>query len=306
MTEQDVHAESEFDAFQRQVVEEFRANGGRVGGMFEGSTLALLTTTGARTGQRRTTPLAYLNLEGTPAVVASAMGGPKHPAWYFNVLANPMVTVEDGREVFDAVASAPTGIERDRLFEQVVAQDPDFGAYQERTTRVIPVVTLQRVQTPTTWSRGMGDFIVESHDWLRAELDELGAQVDRIAAGEADRLATGAQPLGLQMRSHCLEFCAALTRHHTGEDMGAFPLLTQQFPGLAPTVAKLVDEHLVVGQLHEELRMLIEHYEPGRSDPDHLRSEVNRLRTELENHFRYEERTLVTALNALGPAPEID
>ena len=84
------------DEFNRGVIDEFRANAGRVGGMFEGFTLALLTTTGARTGIRRTAPLAYFELNGMPAVVASAMGGPRHPAWLANVRVHPRVTVEVG------------------------------------------------------------------------------------------------------------------------------------------------------------------------------------------------------------------
>lgn len=305
MTEQDAHTGFDFDAFQKQVIEEFRANEGKVGGMFEGSTLALLTTIGARTGKRRTSPLAYLDIDGTAVVVASAMGAPKHPAWYYNVLANPSVTVETGTETYEAIAGVPAGHDRDEIFAKVVAQDHGFGEYQQRTSRAIPVVTLQKVETGTAWTRGMGDFIVESHDWLRRELAELTAQVDRILAGDDSALRSGEPTLASQMRTHCLEFCAALTTHHTGEDMGAFPMLAQRFPGLIPTLEKLAEEHKKVSRLQEELRMLVEHYTPGQSDPGCLRGELDRLTTELEEHFRYEERTVVTALNSLGPAPDI-
>jgi deazaflavin-dependent oxidoreductase (nitroreductase family) len=136
----------DFNAFQRQVIAEFRAHQGRVGGPFEGSTLALLTTIGARSGKPRTSPLAYLIIDGTPVVVASAMGADKHPAWYHNLLKNPVVTVEYGTETYKAVAAAPTGAARDALFAKVVAADPGFGAYQEKTTRPIPVVTLTRIE----------------------------------------------------------------------------------------------------------------------------------------------------------------
>jgi deazaflavin-dependent oxidoreductase (nitroreductase family) len=137
----------DFAAFQRQVIEEFRANQGRVGGPFEGAALALLTTVGARTGKPRTSPLAYLTIAGQPVVVASAMGADKHPDWYYNILSNPAVTVETGRETYQAVASAPAGAERDALFAAVVAAEPGFGDYQRKTTRRIPVVTLTRIDT---------------------------------------------------------------------------------------------------------------------------------------------------------------
>jgi deazaflavin-dependent oxidoreductase (nitroreductase family) len=144
MTEQSF----DFDEFQRQIIAEFRANGGRVGGMFEGSTLALLTTVGARTGLRRTSPLAYLEIDGQSLVVASAMGASAHPAWYHNIRHIPAVTVETGAETYDAVTGIPVGEERDALIRKVVERAPGFGEYQTRTTRVIPVVTLHRI-TPT-------------------------------------------------------------------------------------------------------------------------------------------------------------
>jgi deazaflavin-dependent oxidoreductase (nitroreductase family) len=162
MTEQSF----DFHEFQRQIVAEFRANGGRVGGMFEGSTLALLTTIGARTGLHRTSPLAYLEIDGQPLVVASAMGAPTHPAWYHNIRHNPAVTVETGTETYDAMAGIPVGEERDELFGKVVEHAPGFGQYQGRTTRVIPVVTLHRIGPAqgADRMRGLGDVLVEGHD----------------------------------------------------------------------------------------------------------------------------------------------
>jgi deazaflavin-dependent oxidoreductase (nitroreductase family) len=137
----------DFNAFQRQVIEEFRANEGRVGGPFEGSALALLTTVGARTGKPRTSPLAYLTIDGQPVVVASAAGADKNPDWYHNIRKHPVVTVETGRETYEAIAAVPTGAERDALFAEVVAVAPGFGEYQRKTTRPIPVVTLSRIET---------------------------------------------------------------------------------------------------------------------------------------------------------------
>jgi deazaflavin-dependent oxidoreductase (nitroreductase family) len=304
MTEQSF----DFDEFQQQIIAEFRANGGRVGGMFEGSTLALLTTVGARTGLRRTSPLAYLEIDGQPLVVASAMGAPTHPAWYHNIRHNPAVTVETGTETYDAMAGIPVGEERDALFRKVVEQAPGFGDYQTRTTRVIPVVTLHPITTApdADRARGLGDFLVEGHDWLRSELVELRRQVDEIYEGRADSVTIDrrSDDLAQQMRRRCLEFCGALEQHHTGENMGAFPMLAQRFPALAPELAKLGEEHAVVARLQGEIRRLVDGYVPGESDPGRLRDELERLASELEAHFAYEERTIVTALNAMGPAPD--
>ncbi len=279
---------TDFTAFQQQVIQEFRANEGRVGGPFEGAALVLLTTTGARSGKPRTSPLGYLVIDGLPVVVASAMGADKNPDWYHNLLANPAVTVETGTETYEAIAAAPVGAARDALFAEVVAAEPGFGEYQQKTSRPIPVVTLTRIERGT-WERGLGDFLVESHDWLRTELARLRRQ-----AGDA-------RPV-LEMRRHCLDFCSALEQHHTGEDRGAFPMLAQRFPGLAPLLNRLGEEHRVVAGLQAELRALLDP-ETGRDDPEQLRQELDGLAARLEEHFRYEERAVVRALNAVGPAP---
>ncbi|WP_086820743.1 nitroreductase/quinone reductase family protein [Allokutzneria sp. NRRL B-24872] len=293
MTE--TYEEFDFTDFQRQVIAEFRANSGRVGGMFEGSTLALLTTTGARSGLPRTSPLGYLEIDGQPVVIASAGGAPTHPAWYHNIRENPAVTVEVGTETYQALAGIPEGEERDRLFLKAVEQAPGYGDYQKQTTRVIPVVTLHRVDAQT---RGLGDFLVEVHDWLRAELAGLRAEVDAIIAGRQ-----APADLVVQLRAHCAEFCGALSKHHGGEDHGAFPMLAQRFPALAPALEKLGAEHKVVAELQEAITALVGAYMPGVSDPVLLRDELARLTAQLEAHFEYEESTVVTALNALGPAP---
>ncbi|GAB3493318.1 nitroreductase/quinone reductase family protein [Amycolatopsis cihanbeyliensis] len=307
MTEEQSTATQDFDftEFQRQVIAEFRNNGGKVGGMFEGSTLVLLTTVGARSGLRRTTPLGYLEIEGQPVVVASAMGAPRNPAWYHNIRKNPMVTVETGTETYQAMAAVPQGQERDELFAGIVEAEPGFGEYQARTTRVIPVVTLHRVETGADRARGLGDFLVEGHEWLRAELAELRRQVDRPSYGGADPAEPATPDLGQQLRAHCREFCGALVEHHTGEDRGAFPMLAQRFPALAPALTELAAEHETVARLQAEIRRLVEDHVPGEDDPVRLRDELDRLAADLEAHFAYEEKTVVTALNALGPAPDV-
>jgi deazaflavin-dependent oxidoreductase (nitroreductase family) len=136
---------SQVNDYNSGIVEEFRANHGVVGGPFRGASLVLLTTTGAKSGKRRTNPLAALSQGGHLYVFASKAGAPTNPDWYHNVVAHPEVEVEYGDETFSAVAHVVTGAERDRIFEAQVAQMPGFGEYQARTGgRVIPVVELRR------------------------------------------------------------------------------------------------------------------------------------------------------------------
>jgi deazaflavin-dependent oxidoreductase (nitroreductase family) len=134
--------------WNEQVIEEFRANHGRVGGMFEGAPLLLLTHRGAKTGKERTAPLMYLRDGDRYAVFASKGGAPSHPDWYRNVLAHPSVTVEVGDERFGAVAHDVTGAERDELYGRQSSRYPQFAEYQAKTDRLIPVVALE----PTTAS----------------------------------------------------------------------------------------------------------------------------------------------------------
>jgi deazaflavin-dependent oxidoreductase (nitroreductase family) len=132
-------------SFNQDLIDEYRANGGRVTGQFAGAPLLLLTTTGAKSGRPRTAPLAYTTDGDRLIVIASKGGAPTHPDWYHNLIANPDVTVELGTETFPARASVPDGEERDRLFAQMAAQRPRFADYQRNTTRRIPVVVLERV-----------------------------------------------------------------------------------------------------------------------------------------------------------------
>jgi deazaflavin-dependent oxidoreductase (nitroreductase family) len=135
----------EFKNFNQNLIEEFRANAGKCGGMFEGFNLLLLTTKGAKSGEPRIAPLGYTVDDGRYVVIASKGGAPTNPDWYHNVLANPDVTVEVGTETFPARAIVPQGAERQRLFDQMAAQIPQFGEYQKNITRQIPVVMLERV-----------------------------------------------------------------------------------------------------------------------------------------------------------------
>lgn len=131
--------------FNDRIVEEFRANGGKVGKPFEGAPMILVTTTGARSGRTRTSPLVYTRDGDRYVIIASYAGAPKHPAWYHNLVANPEVTVEVGTESFTARASTAEGEERRRLYDAQAALMPNFTEYQEKTTREIPVVVLERI-----------------------------------------------------------------------------------------------------------------------------------------------------------------
>jgi deazaflavin-dependent oxidoreductase (nitroreductase family) len=131
--------------FNQGIIAEFRANGGKVGGRFAGRPLLLLTTVGAKSGQERFIPLAYTTDGERMVVMASKGGAPTNPDWYYNVVANPDVTVERGVERFRARATVTEGAERARLFEQMAAQMPGFAQYQEKTSREIPVIVLERL-----------------------------------------------------------------------------------------------------------------------------------------------------------------
>ena len=127
------------------IIEEFRANEGRVGGMFEGKPMILVHHIGAKSGTERVTPLVYLPLDDeSMLVIASKGGAPTNPDWYYNLKANPKVDVEVGTETFPVEAAEVTGAEREELWAEIVAEYPGFGEYQEKTARVIPVIRLAR------------------------------------------------------------------------------------------------------------------------------------------------------------------
>ena len=133
------------DDFNEKLIDEFRASGGKVGGPFEGAPLLLLHTTGAKTGRTRVKPLAYRR-EGDRLVVFGTKGGaPTNPEWYYNIRANPRVTVEVGNDRFEADARIAPPDERDRIWRLQTRDAPVFADYQKRTDRTIPVVILERV-----------------------------------------------------------------------------------------------------------------------------------------------------------------
>ncbi|MFC8074666.1 nitroreductase/quinone reductase family protein [Streptomyces sp. NPDC057307] len=291
--------------FNRLIIEEFRANGGRVGGMFEGAPLVLLTTLGARSGKRRTNPAAYARDGERLLVFASNAGAPVHPGWYFNLLADNRVTVEIGTveigaeeggageggigeggaeergvRTFSARAEPLQGEERDHQYALQAARDPGFAAYQAGTDRTIPVIALYPLTlTDPARNRAIGEELVRVHAQLRAELTALRA----TPASPSSALDEG-------LLLHCLSFCESLSMHHTAED-GAFSAFDRQFPELAPVLERLRTEHRAVSVALTKLRA----DPPATSEA--LRQELERLAKDLDEHFTYEETHLLPALN---------
>lgn len=277
---------NDFNDFNQRIIDEFRANRGRLSGMFENARLILLTTTGARSGRPHTTPVGYLPDGGERVlVIASAGGSPRHPAWYHNLLAHPEVTVESGAFTYRARAVPLTGEERDAAFARAVESDPGWAAYQEKTSRTIPVVALYQAGDggPGDINAGsLAEAIKVLHDAFRHELALLRAEMS--GAGSA---------LGAQLRVNCLTFCHGLHNHHTGEDTALFPFLADRHPESAPAIARLREEHERIAALVEELRRAVD---GTAADPATARAEVERLAGELEAHLAYEEEQLIPLL----------
>ncbi|MEU7277321.1 nitroreductase/quinone reductase family protein [Streptomyces sp. NPDC045431] len=274
--------------FNQPVIDEFRANHGRVGGMFEGARLLLLTTTGARSGKPHTTPVGYYpDGDGRVLVIASAGGSPRHPAWYHNLLANPRVTVESGVFTYEADATVLTGDARDRAFARAVEADAGWADYQARTERVIPVVALDEVPGPPNINAtSLGEAIKVVHDAFRRELGLIRKEMAESGT---------AGGLGTQLRVNCLTLCQGLHNHHTGEDTMLFPMLADRHADLAPVMDRLKREHERIAVLLAALRDAVSDEE---ADGPGVLAEVERLIEELEEHLRYEEEQLIPLLEA--------
>ena len=130
-------------SFNKTIADEFRANDGKVGGQFKGADLLLLTTTGAKSGERRISPLAYFRIDGKLLIIGSFAGADINPAWVHNLRANPSAQVEIGNDASDVTARELPSAERDELFGKITAAAPGFADYQANTSRVIPVFELQ-------------------------------------------------------------------------------------------------------------------------------------------------------------------
>ncbi|GGV33494.1 cation-binding protein [Streptomyces longisporoflavus] len=318
-------------SFNQSVIDEFRANGGKVGGPFEGGNLLLLTTTGAKSGTSRTSPLGYVRHGDSLLLVGSNLGGPRHPDWYHNLLAHPVVTVEIGSRQFEALAVPAEGARRDELFAHIVREEPGYGEYQDRTTRLLPVIVLERAE-PDGWVapreiRTLADKLMEVHTWLRDQLRQVRAEVEahfaareahsaaretHRAAGEAHPAADGGEPpapsLGLQIRQRCLAFCQALEFHHVSEDAHLFPGIAQYHPHLGDVFDRLAKEHRTVARIQNDLVTLLSGI--AIADPQRFRAELEEMSTELNAHLDYEEDSVLPLLAdvpwppAGGPAGE--
>ena len=136
---------TEINDRNKAIIDEFRANGGKVGGRFEGRTLLLLHTIGAKSGKERVNPLGYVQDGKRLAIIASKAGAPINPDWYHNLMANPLVTVEVGTEKFQVRATIAEEPERTRLYDMMVERVPVFEEYRQKARRVIPVILLTRI-----------------------------------------------------------------------------------------------------------------------------------------------------------------
>ncbi len=134
----------EMNDWNGQIIEEFRSNAGKVGGPFEGAPLLLLTTTGAKSGIARTTPVMYLPDGERLIIFATKAGASTNPDWYHNLVAYSKATVEVGSETFEVTAVEVTDEERDQLYARQAALFPGFADYEAKTTRRIPVIALRR------------------------------------------------------------------------------------------------------------------------------------------------------------------
>jgi deazaflavin-dependent oxidoreductase (nitroreductase family) len=271
------------NAFTEQIIQEFRANQGQVGGPFEGARLLLLTTTGARSGRRHTAVLGYYpDTADRVLVVGSAGGGPKHPDWFHNLRADPRVTIETGAFTYDAEASVLQGAERDETFARLVEADAGWGEYQRKTTRTIPVVALTQVEAGPPSVSSFGDYLLLVHGAFRREL----ALIRKEIASSSD-----VSSLGAQLRINCLTLCQGLHNHHTGESLGMFPVLLDRHPELSTEIAALQADHDKIALLLDELQKLI-----GTGHPADVLPEVDRLIAELTTHLDTEEAILIPLL----------
>jgi deazaflavin-dependent oxidoreductase (nitroreductase family) len=135
----------DYEAYTRNLKAEIRDHGGPQSGPMAGRPLMILTTTGAKSGEPREAVVTYTR-DGDRYVIAASKGGaPEHPQWYFNLLAHPEARVETGGETFTVRAAVTSGDERDRLWDHHAEERPEFREYPSKTTRVIPMITLERV-----------------------------------------------------------------------------------------------------------------------------------------------------------------
>jgi deazaflavin-dependent oxidoreductase (nitroreductase family) len=295
--------------FNQRIISEFRANGGTVGGMFEGSPLILITTEGRHSHRPRTNPVTYLREGSRYLIFGSNLGRPAHPGWYHNLLASPQVTMEIGTgdghvQVLSARAAVLQGAERDQLYQRQSAISPAFRDYQEKTTRTIPVVALYPLDLSQDSDRNrvIGEQLIAHHNSLRDRLGRVRAQITAVLAdspgnGGAD---LPVRDLAAQLRQHCLSYCYGLELHHIRED-GTFSAFEQQFPHLVPVISRLRSEHRTMARGLTSLEALLTAAGPG--DTSEILTALDNAVAGLEEHFAYEEQHLIAALRRLPGVP---
>ncbi|WP_145501445.1 nitroreductase/quinone reductase family protein [Streptomyces sp. CFMR 7] len=287
-------------ALQQSVIDEFRANAGKVGGPFVDSDLLLLTTTGARTGRPHTTPLGHVRDGERLLVVGSNLGAPHHPDWYHNLLARPSVHVELGEQEFETIAVPAEGSRRDELFARVVAEAPGYAEYQAATDRTLPVVVLElpAPRTPAPAITSLADKLTEVHTWLRGQLAQVHTETEAHFAARAAALRGAGTPpppgLGLQIRQRCLAFCQALEFHHTAEDGHMFPAMEGYHPHLRPVFERLREEQRSIAAVQSALAALLAGV--AVAEPDDFRAELARMTEQLTAHLAYEEAEILPLL----------
>lgn len=287
--------------FNQRVIDEFRASGGTVGGMFSGTPLILITTEGRHSHRPRTSPVTYLRDGGRYLIFGSNLGRPAHPGWYHNLLASPQATIEIGTgdghvRTLSARAAVLHGTERDRLYQRQSAISPAFRDYQEKTSRIIPVVALYLLDLSqdSERSRMIGEQLIAHHNSLRARLAGIRAQLAATPRGGSP----DGPDLAAQLRQHCLSYCHSLELHHIRED-GAFTAIEQQFPRLAPAISRLRSEHRAIAEALAGLETLLA---AGPGDAGGITAAFDKSVAGLEEHFAYEEEHLLPALSQTHPA----
>jgi deazaflavin-dependent oxidoreductase (nitroreductase family) len=305
-------------SWNERIIQEFRANGGQVGGRFQGAPLLLMTTQGRATGRPHTNPVTYQRDGARYLVFASNAGGPTNPDWYHNLLAHPQVTIEVGTEAGTvrpyATRAVPLGgDERDQAWERQCALDPAFRDYERQTTRTIPVVALQPVDLAGNPQvrRAMGEQLIVAHDTLRAQLADIRSGIDALLARgrepDSPSTATATAPSSRaereQLHRSCLSYCYGLQLHHIRED-GGFSALEDHLPELTPALDRLRADHHVVEKALADFEAFLAQGPPAdRADVEALRRAVEDAVAGLDDHFADEEQHLLPAVGVTRPSP---
>jgi deazaflavin-dependent oxidoreductase (nitroreductase family) len=292
-------------SWNQQVIEEFRANGGAVGGMFEGASLLLLTTQGAKSGKPHTTPVVYLRDGSRLLVFASNNGSRRDPQWYRNLLADARAGIEigagDGRVAVHSARARPlAGEERDRFYALQAERSPAFRDYEARASRTIPVValTLLELSADPEQNHAVGEQLLRAHDQLRSTFGWIRAEIAEVVAGRAAAEGTGRSvpDLRRQLLRHCSSFCYGMEMHHISED-GAFTAVEARFPELTEAVARLRREHREVAATLARIEGLLASLDAdAEGELGGLWAELEGMVASVEEHFAYEEERLLPVL----------